>query len=187
MRALSRHMRHLVLRLGAARDGVAAVEFALILPFLLVLYMGSIELSQLISVDRRVSTVAGTLGDLVARADSSLAASDLQDYFLAATATMAPYNTDDLEQIVTSLHVDDGGAASVRWSRPFNGATPHLTGSSYELPDEIAAIAAGGYVIVSEARTSYRPLVGYVFPTALNLYKEYFHLPRFGDEIVIED
>ena len=51
----------------ATSAGVAAVEFALILPFLLVLFVGSIEASSLITVDRRVNVISGTVGDLVAR------------------------------------------------------------------------------------------------------------------------
>ena len=51
---------------------VAMIEFALILPTLLVLYMGSLEVSQVVTVDRKMSAVAGALGDLVARSDDEL-------------------------------------------------------------------------------------------------------------------
>ena len=50
-------------RFGAAREAVAAVEFALILPVMLTMYVGSIELSQAFSMDQRVITIAGTTGD----------------------------------------------------------------------------------------------------------------------------
>ncbi|MBI4046560.1 MAG: pilus assembly protein, partial [Devosia nanyangense] len=60
---MMRALRRMIARLARSGDGAAAVEFALILPILLLLYIGSIEASQLIITDRRVTTVAGTLGD----------------------------------------------------------------------------------------------------------------------------
>ena len=59
-------------RLASDERGVAAVEFALILPFLLLLFLGTIEASSLITVDRRVNVISGTVGDLVARTDPTV-------------------------------------------------------------------------------------------------------------------
>ena len=41
--------------------GVAAVEFALVVPLLIALYLGSIEAASLYSTDRKVATVASTM------------------------------------------------------------------------------------------------------------------------------
>ena len=46
---------------------VAAVEFALVLPLLIGLYLGSIEAASLYSTDHKVATVASTMADLVSR------------------------------------------------------------------------------------------------------------------------
>ena len=67
IRAAYSRLRSLLGRFGKAREGAAAVEFALILPFMLMLYAGSIELSDLINVDRRITVISSTVGDLVAR------------------------------------------------------------------------------------------------------------------------
>ena len=66
---------HLAFRRLAARaaslarqdSGLAAVEFALILPILVVLWFGGVELTQALSVDRRLNNLASAIGDLVAR------------------------------------------------------------------------------------------------------------------------
>ena len=170
----------------------AAVEFALILPVMLTLYLGSVELSSAISVDKRVSTVSGTLGDLVARSDREITASDVSDYFYAASTTMAPYASSGVQQIVTSVLVNTNGSTQVRWSRADNGASTHPNGSSYTLPVDLKDLVTEGgtepgYVIVAEAQMNYLPLVGYFFDTAFPLYHEYFFLPRFDSEITCDD
>lgn len=164
---------------------IAAVEFALILPFMLVLYMGSVELSQAVSVDRKLAVVAGALGDLVARVEDELPEATLDDYFAAAQAIMRPYDTDALEQAITCVHVDEYGVTSVAWSFGFNGGTPHEEDAAYDLPTEMTDLVSDGYVIVAEAQYSYQPLMGYFFEDPFNLYKEFFYLPRHSDFIEV--
>ena len=167
-----------------AREGVAAVEFALVLPVMLLLYVGSIELSDLISVDRRITVMAGTVGDLAARADGIIYESELTDYFNAAEEIMSPYKIAGLKQLITCVKISANGAtATVRWSKQNGGATEKTVGSTIVLPAEIRNISKDKYVIVSETSYSYTPLLGLVFQNAVALYRQNFHLPRFGDEI----
>ena len=178
-------VRNLLTRFGMAREGAAAVEFALILPFMLTLYVGSIELSDLISVDSRVTVIAGTIGDLVARTDGSLSQSTLTDYFNAAEEIMTPYSVTGLKQLVTCVKVSSTGVATVEWSRGTSGTTAKTTGSTLSLPTAITNISKNSYVIVSETSYAYKPLLGMVIQTAVNLYRQNFHLPRFGKKIDI--
>ena len=66
MRARLHWVLRAVARLTLAEKGAAAVEFALILPVMLVVYLGTLEASTLITMDRKVQSVAGAVGDLVA-------------------------------------------------------------------------------------------------------------------------
>ena len=182
----------LIRRFISGESAVAAVEFALILPVMLTLYIGSVELSSAISVDKRVATVSGALGDLVARADSSITASTVSDYFMAASATMAPYASSDVKQIVSSVRVKADGSTSVLWSMADNGASEHATGSAYNVPENLKSLVTEngtmtGYVIVAEAQLNYTPMIGYVFDSDFSLYHQYFFLPRFGEEITCSD
>lgn len=194
MRALWEKLRCKVRQLGLVEDGIAAVEFALILPIMLFVYIGSVEASALISMDRRVQSVAGTLGDLVSRAQDTVAPADLLDYFRAAGGIMTPYATDKLHQTVTQVAVStDGKTATVVWSYEFAYAdtsyavgTKHLKDSKYPLPAEMATIAKGKTVIVSEASASYTPLYGFVYDAAVPLRRENFFMPRFGKPIVVK-
>jgi Flp pilus assembly protein TadG len=178
--------RRLAASLLASERGVAVVEFALIVPLLLVLYLGSVDVSQGISADRKLASVAGTLGDLVAQTRSELPQSVLNDYFSASQAIMLPFDGDQTSMLLTIVFVDNDGNTSVRTSRGANGATPQTTNASYPLPAEITNLARGGYVVVSEAWYSYRPVVGYVITdTSIPLYKQFFYMPRFANEITI--
>lgn len=175
------------------QKGVAAVEFALILPIMLLVYIGTVEASALISMDRHVQSVTGTLGDLVARSSKSISGTDLRKYFLAAGGVMTPYPADDLHQIVTEVRVNTNRTTQVVWTRQYldgvySRTTPHTEGQPFPLPREVIDISLDGFVIVSETRYSnYKPLYGIVFDQPVTLSRENFYLPRFGDSIDIAD
>ncbi len=178
-------LRPLLNRFVHRHDGVAAVEFALILPFMLLLYIGSLELSQLIVVDRRVSTITGAMGDLVSRVDGSISTSTLNDYFKAAEKIITPFSTTGLKQVVTCLEVTSGGVVKVKWSRGYNGGTAHVVNAAYTLPAAMINVSKGSFVIVSETAYAYKPLLGIVFDQAISMYRENFYLPRFGEYIAV--
>jgi len=174
-------------RLQAAETGAAAVEFALILPIMLLVYIGAIEGSALIIMDRKVQTVAGALGDLVAQANGKVSAEQMTDYFRAATAIINPYPAENLLQVVTGVTVTEDGVASVVWSKQYQnglyGEGPHAEGDSVTLPPAMLDISYDKFVIVSEASTSYLPLFGMVIKEPIELYREGFYLPRFKGSI----
>jgi len=168
--------------------GVAAVEFALVVPLMLSVYLGCTEASALLTADRKVQSVAGAIGDLVARSNKSISADDLKDYFLASTSIMAPYDTSGLVQTVTAVSVANG-SATVLWSARFKDGVlsktvaEHPKDSTYDLPEEMKAIATGQTVISAEAEYGYRPLLGLVFKNALDLNRSALFMPRFGGTI----
>jgi Flp pilus assembly pilin Flp len=186
------HLVRRAARFRAAEAGVAAVEFALVLPIMLWVYIGMVEASALISMDRKIQTISGAVGDLVAREDGEITSAMLGDYVKVASGIMTPYPVAPLEQIVTQVKVSaDGSTELVDWSKRYLGGTLQTTGAhakdeEYNLPDEIADIALGQYVIVAESRYSYLPLYGIVFNQPVNLYRENFYLPRFGAQIVLD-
>jgi Flp pilus assembly protein TadG len=185
MKTLHRLLEHMD---SFRRDiaGVAAVEFALILPMMLLLYVGTVEASALISMDRRVQTIAGAVGDLVSRANVNLPACDLKDYFQAAAGIMAPYTSNAVQQTVTSVQVPAGGATPVVvWSQAAGGAVAHKVGDPYPLPQAMKDISVNAYVIVSEASYSYTPITKLIYSQAIQLRRENFYLPRFGGSITI--
>ena len=125
IRAAYGRLRSLLGRFGEAREGAAAVEFALIVPFMLMLYVGSIELSDLINVDRRITVISVHCRRPRRphrRVESPQA--ELTDYFSAAEEIITPYSTTGLKQLITCVKISlDGTTATVQWSKGSGGAT----------------------------------------------------------------
>jgi Flp pilus assembly protein TadG len=184
-RHMARRLKAWAARLALAQEAVAAVEFALIMPLMLTLYLGSLELSQLITVDQRVTNIAGTVGDLVSRSNGTVTAASLTDYFTAATAIISPLPTTGLTQVVTEYSIDaTTGKATVKWSRAYNGGTAKLAGTVYNastvVPVSMTSISKGSWVIASEATYPYIPLLGLFFKTSFTLYHQNFYAPRYA-------
>jgi Flp pilus assembly protein TadG len=185
-----RHWNMIIRRFGRNAEGAAAVEFALILPFLLLLYVGSIEASSLITVDRRVNVISGTVGDLVSRWDSgegALPIAKLTDYFKASEGIIFPYADGGLKQVVSLLKIENNGTTAVVWSCGYNGGSKRTAGSAYTLAANMLAIvrppAGDGFVVVSETSYSYLPALGIVFTEPINLYQASYYIPRYGRAI----
>jgi Flp pilus assembly protein TadG len=117
---LNRRLRSLA---GDER-GVSAVEFALILPLMLTLYLGAVELSQGIAADRKVTMTARTTADLVSQV-TSLSTTDISNSLSAASAVMAPYPVSNLKVTVSSVAVDANSKATIAWSCSLNGYIAH--------------------------------------------------------------
>ncbi len=181
------HLRTLFSRFRSDHRAVAVVEFALILPVLITLYFGTIEAATIYSADRRVSVIAGTIGDLVAQVKSSIASATLTDYFQASQGIMQPYSTTNLTQVVTVLSVSSAGTATVYWSRAYNGGTARTANSTVSLTNvpQMKALALGSYLVMSEVKYPYRPIFGMVISATVNLNHTEYFLPRFGAKIDI--
>ncbi len=73
-------------------DGVAAVEFALIVPIMVTLFMGAVEMSQAVTANRRVTQVGSAAGDLVARFNNNITSTDISNIMFSSSYLMAPYD-----------------------------------------------------------------------------------------------
>ena len=166
------------------------VEFALILPMLLTLYFGSIEAGSLFTVDRRITIISGTVGDLISQWDPSgglLTQTTIDDYFEAAEVIMTPYDATGLAQVVSFVEVDSTGVTEVKWSKATGGGTARTVGASYPLAasTQMNQIAQGGWLIVAETSYSYKPVLGLVFTDAVELSHISYFLPRFAECIQV--
>lgn len=147
MRALLRFFRILSRR----EDGVSAVEFALIAPIMLIFYVGVIEVSLALSVDRKVTSAASALADLVAQDD--VITDDEMDQILAAgPVIIAPNPAGPLQIRISSVTMDLTGDAEIDWSDA-TGMTPHAEGSAFTPPEGI--LTPGRSVVMVEVSYDY--------------------------------
>jgi Flp pilus assembly protein TadG len=166
-------------RLARDERGVSAVEFAMLLPLMLTLYLGSVEISQGIAADRKVTLTSRTVGDLVSQV-SSINNTDMTNTLNAATAVMAPYQVSKVKLTVSSIIIDNQGNATNDWSDSLNG-TPRSKGSSVSVP--AALNIANSSLIWSEAQFSYTPTIGYLISGTLTLKDQIYMRPRLSDKV----
>jgi Flp pilus assembly protein TadG len=164
-------------RFLADKRGVSAVEFAMLLPLLVTLYLGGVEVSSAVAIDRKVTLIARTLGDLVAQA-SSVDNAGMTSILAATTAVMAPYSDTNLKITVSSVQINSQGVAKVSWSDTKNG-TLRAVGSTVTLPD--ALNVASTSLIWAEASYAYTPTIGYVITGTKNLSDQIYMRPRLSD------
>ncbi len=114
------------------RQGVAALEFALIAPLMILLFMGLAQLSSAIIASRHTSHATSSLGDLVSQC-ANVSDSDANNIFAAASDILAPLpvSVTILNQRVSSIMVVDGnGTTQAQWSRTCAGAPTSTTCST---------------------------------------------------------
>lgn len=166
-------------RLAGDERGVSAVEFAMLLPLMLTLYLGTVEVSQGIAADRKVTLTARTVADLVAQV-SSINNADMTNSLNAASAVIAPFSSTNLTVTVTSVTIDAASKATVAWSDTLNG-TARAVGSTVTPPS--ALVVANTSLIWAEVQYTYKPTIGYVVSGTLTLKEQIYMRPRLSDSV----
>jgi Flp pilus assembly protein TadG len=157
------------------RRGVSAVEFALLSPLMIGLYLGGVEISDGIGIDRKVTLAAGAIANLSAQV-STIASSDMTDILKAGSAIMAPYSTTPMKITISCIAIDSSKKATVKWSESWNGG-PKRSGN-ITLPSALQV--ANTQLLFSEVTYDYKPIVGYVITGTLTLSDTMYMSPRIS-------
>ncbi|MDH6256146.1 pilus assembly protein [Bradyrhizobium sp. BR13661] len=152
--------------------GLAATEFAVIVPLMLVMFFGTVEFSSAVAIDRKVTLMARTLSDLTSQS-TSVADSDMTNFFAASTGILTPYDATPVSSTISELYVDSTQTAHVQWSK---GSAPRTQKSVVTIPTTLAI--AGTYLIFSEVSYSYTPSVGYMLKGSITLSDVAYTRPR---------
>ncbi|MGE0564372.1 MAG: TadE/TadG family type IV pilus assembly protein [Pseudolabrys sp.] len=172
-------LRKRIARLARDKRGVSAVEFALLAPLMVGLYLSGVEISEGISIDRKVTLTAGAMANLAAQS-SSLSNSDMTNILNASATIMAPYSTSTLKIVVTCLDIDANGAAKVKWSDTYQG-TARSVGSTVSIPSALAV--ANTSLVLSEVTYTYKPTIGHTITGTLDLSDKMYMSPRQSSTI----
>lgn len=175
LRSTASHLR----ALGGDRKAVAAVEFALILPVLTLLYLGTVEVTNAITANRKVVATASTIGDLTAQSQD--VTNEITNILDAASAVMQPFNISTLQMRITQVRIAANGQATVDWSNA-RGMTCLTKGAAF------AGLPAGlnvpdTYVIFSEVSYGYRSPIGNFIAGTLQMTDNFWHRPRIGTSV----
>jgi Flp pilus assembly protein TadG len=102
-------------RKALSQRGVSAIEFALIAPLMVLMLLGATEASLAVTVDRKTTLAASTLGDLAAQTDL-VSCAELAQISAVTRQVFEPYSGNNATMVVANLMLV-GGVAKVEWSK----------------------------------------------------------------------
>jgi Flp pilus assembly protein TadG len=171
-------------RLWHDARGAAAVEFALLVPLMALLYFGVVEVTQGAMTEQRVAHTASAIGDLVAQS-TSITSDEVGDIFNVGDAIMSPYPTSGLEMRISSLVADKNGNVTVAWSQAQGTTALTKGGAAPRLPANV--VNANESVIMGETKYVYRSVFGAVLPQPITFTETYYLHPRLSTQVTCAD
>ncbi|MBO0662392.1 pilus assembly protein [Jiella sp. MQZ9-1] len=173
-----------LLCLARDRRGAAAVEFALVVPFIALLYMAGSDTTIALSINRKIHNAASTIGDLVGQV-TAVTPSELNGLLNVTASLMQPYDASKIFLRVTQVKIDANGKATVDWTRSRNtlvGTTELHAGDVYTLPSAFAG-RTSTYFIVAEAYYSYETFSGFGLVGPIVMGETSYITPRLSDHV----
>lgn len=200
MRRITSFAKGLARRFRGDRRGVAAIEFALVVPLMLVMYLGTMEISAAVSINRKVSRVAATVADLVTQ-QIGVDKTDLKGIMEIGEAILYPYQTEKPVITIIAIDVDssypEGG--KIVWSRRYNKGTFDDAGLT-KTDDTWVPVDLridGSFLVRVDTSLDYVPIVNWLIGDTIGTVKNgvgviemkerYFLRPRLGADIPCSD
>jgi Flp pilus assembly protein TadG len=167
-------------RLARDRRGVSAVEFALLAPLMIGLYLGLAEVTDGVSADRKVTLTASALANLTGQVET-ISTGDMQNILDAGSKIMFPYTKGLLKSTIACLKIDAASKATVQWSITRNGDPVYTKGDVYNFSEVNSALAVpNSWLILAEVSYDYTPTIGYTIAGTLTLAEKMFMSPRIS-------
>lgn len=141
-------------------QGAAAIEMAMIFPFLIFLYFGMADLTGLVSLNRKVTYSADVIGDLVTRNTDSVLKSQIADYYNASDLILLPTPTANVRVEVYGFRNTGTSALPIvvqRWAT--NNGKGSSCGSAPSTSTMATLMGSGNDLVVARVCTTYTPYV----------------------------
>jgi len=174
-------LRSHVRRFARHSEAVSAVEFAIVLPFMLLMYIGSVELGDGLAIKFKVTETARTITDLASQY-VSIDQNDMSSILGASSTIVAPYSAASMVMTVSEITTDAKGNGTITWSCSLNG-TPRAVGTAVTLPSNLQT--ANISLLWGEATYPYTPQLGYVISGTVNIYQNTYFYPRLVNSITL--
>ena len=176
-------------------DGVAAIEFALVAPVMIFMFMGAVDLCNLLIIDNRVRHATAVVSDLVTQSISAqISPADLNVANTAAAFVMSPLPiTSKFAMVITNYRPTNATTSQVKWSSIIyaGGASPTRSsqlglsvtacGSSTRpanLP--MPAAATMNDIVMVQARYDWTPMFTQIITSTLRLNAVTYNMVRYS-------
>lgn len=172
---------------GRNESGIAATEFALLLPIMVTLFFGMLEISDALMASRRVYTAVNSLADLVAQ-ERDLTTAEIDQIFTGVQRMLQPPPGSTATMRVTSAIRDpaDNNRIIVQWSRDSSGAAPYAAGSVFNALPDPSLVNASASLIVGEIDYDHQSNLTHMFIRSPRLFEQLVtRWPRRSAEVVI--
>lgn len=169
------------------KSGLAATEFAILLPVMVVLFFGLIEASDAMTVNRKVAISTNTLADLAAQSEQ-IETDQIGDLFNGVLSIIEPSSPTGLQLRLVSVVPDADDKPIVHWSRDYAGGSPYTAGADYtELRDD-TVLPPGGSLIVVEMSYTYTPaLTSHILSSPIVFDRKSIRMPRLASRVQLCD
>jgi Flp pilus assembly protein TadG len=175
-------LRHL----GKSRDGASAIEFAFLLPLMLLLLAGLVDLGQGLTVRRKINQIASTTSEIIAM-QGSWSDQSAASILSGVRSILDPYDSSELKVLLFVVDIDKKGRETVNWSAA-HGTEALATGqvSPVEIPDELQE--ENVQMVVTRVQYKLDTIFSSLFESftgggAYEYDQHFFIRPRNGDTI----
>ncbi|WDI31167.1 pilus assembly protein [Hyphococcus flavus] len=186
-KAMGHRNKSLLKEWRRCQSGLAATEFAMLLPVLVIMFFGLVEASDAMTVNRKVAISANTLADLAAQSEQ-LYISDIDDLFEGVMAIVEPHDPNGMQLKLVSVVLDADDDPVVHWSRDHAGGIPYAEGAAYTNLSDDDVVSSSSSIIVVEMVYNYSPsLTSHVIEAPLVFNRQSIRWPRVTNRVQLCD
>lgn len=170
-------MRRLLARFARDTAGLAALEFAIVAPVMILMHFGAVECIQAFEAYRRVTHIASAIADITAQ-NSTVTSAQMTDILNAGPALIHPFPSTPLGERVSSLVANSTGQVNVAWS-----VTMNYTATDTPAVPSGTTLAAGQSLIVADVTYSAPSLFALVLPKSIKMTRHAYLTPRLSSQV----
>jgi Flp pilus assembly protein TadG len=166
-------------RLAIDRAGTAGIEFALVLPIMLLLSLVALEATLAVMASMCLTNAAESVADIIAQQNS--ANWSISNVCTAGQLSMTPLSGTPLQIAVVSVTNNQGSGIAVDWQDTSCGGAAAISNATTLASPLIPA--SGDSVIVVQASYQYTPPIQYLFSSSITMTQISYQRPRNGSSV----
>jgi Flp pilus assembly protein TadG len=167
-------------RFAKSTHGVAAIEFAMILPVMLILLLASFDAGNAIAIYMKVRSATYTLA-AITNQYTTIQSTDMSSIVGATSVVLAPYPSAPVVVTISQIKISSASKATVSWSYSLNGTALTQT-ASVSLPSALFSNNSCGtypcYLIYGQVSYTYTPSFGFFGAGGIALADSIYVAPR---------